>query len=475
MSGFTSKFRHIWGDSSKPKDQYADIRNALTSGESQYVKANAKFLAYGKSAGGAPVYVRKLTDTGRTSAKALYISTHKGRLTDFDFHPFIDNFIATAGDDCKVNINKFPKEGLTENVTKAEVEIKGHRKKISLIKFNTAANNIIASASYDRTVKVFNIENAACVATYDQYKDNIYSLAWNKDGSMLATTSKDKCLRILDPRKADDAITVTDAFGGIKSTKCFFVNAFGWVGSTGFSKSAKRHLKIWDPRNIEKPLYNQGIDNQASVLLPQVDNDLNILFLAGKGDNSVTYYELRNDDKCVHYLSLYRDSTPQKGGGWVYKRGLNVMKCEVQRFLKMTKDSIIPVSFVVPRKAGGDVFQEDIFPPCVSGKPGVSAEEWCSGNNAEPPTMSMDPDDRKDDDGGDGDIQFSKKASYDEVVQENMQLKQKLKALEDEIAALKAAAGGGGGGDYGGGDEAPAEEPAADDGGDGGYENPDEQ
>eukprot|EP00484_Ammonia_sp_Unknown_P019886 CAMPEP_0197026456 /NCGR_PEP_ID=MMETSP1384-20130603/6533_1 /TAXON_ID=29189 /ORGANISM="Ammonia sp." /LENGTH=460 /DNA_ID=CAMNT_0042455121 /DNA_START=158 /DNA_END=1540 /DNA_ORIENTATION=+ len=443
MSGFTSKFRHIWGDCAKQKDSYSDIKNALTSGESQYVKANARFLAYGKTAGGAPIYVRLLSNPGRTAASPNYVATHKGKLTDFDFHPFIDNMIATAGDDCKVNINKFPKEGLTEKVTKAENEIKGHRKKISLILFNPSANSIIASASYDRTVKIFNIENAATVATFDQCQDNIYSMAWNRDGSMLAVTGKDKCLRVYDPRKADDAITINEAFGGIKSSKCFFVNAFGWVGSTGFSKTAKRELKIWDPRNTEKPVYAQGLDNQASVLCPHVDDDLNILYLAGKGDNSVSYYELRNDDKVCHYLSLYRDSVPQKGGGWVFKRGLDVMKCEVQRFLKLTKEAIIPISFVVPRKSGGDVFQEDIFPPCVSGKPGLSADEWSAGNNADPPTMSMDPDDRKDMEDGDDEVQFTKQATYDDVVAENMQLKQRVKQLEDEVAALKAQLGGG--------------------------------
>ena len=98
---------------------------------------------------------------------------------------------------------------------------------------------------------------------------------------------------------------------------------------------------------MEKAIYKQTIDQQASVLLPHVDQELNVLYLAGKGDNSVSFYEMRNDDKILHFLSLYRDSVPQKGGGWVYKRGLNVMRCEVQRYLKLTKDSVIPVSFIV--------------------------------------------------------------------------------------------------------------------------------
>eukprot|EP01084_Bolivina_argentea_P095400 171533_1 len=290
MSGYCSKFRHIYGDAAKSKDQYSDIKNAFTSGQSQYIKANDQFFAYGKNANGAPLHVHKLNKVGSVTTDIAYISTHKGRLTDFDFHPFVGTLIATSSDDCKVNINKFPVDGLTENINKAEIEINGHRKKISLIKFNPAANNIIASASYDRTVKVFNIENAATLSSFDEFKDVIYSIAWNRDGSMLSATSKDKCLRIYDPRKAKhEAIVVAGAFSGIKTTQCFFANTYGWVGSTGFRKSAKRELKIWDLRNIEKPLYNVGIDNQPSVLVPHMDDDLNILYLASKSDNSVRY------------------------------------------------------------------------------------------------------------------------------------------------------------------------------------------
>merc|ERR1739842_116723 len=120
----------------------------------------------------------------------------------------------------------------------------------------------------------------------------------------------------------------------------------------------------------------------------------------------------------------------------------------------LTKDSIIPISFIVPRKSGGDVFQEDIYPPCRAAKAALSADQWSAGNNADPITMSMDPDDRKDEDGG-GDMEFTKKATYDEVVAENNELKRKIKELQDEVAALK----GGGGGDYGGDDKPADDEP----------------
>ena len=186
-----------------------------------------------------------------------------------------------------------------------------------------------------------------------------------------------------------------------------------------------------------------------------MDNDLNMLYLAGKGDNSLSYYELKNDSKIAHFLSSYRDGTPQKGGAWVPRRGLEVMKCEVQRFLKLTKDSVVPISFIVPRKSGSDVFQDDIYPDCVSLEPAQTADQWASGGNAVPCTMSMDPEQRpQEEDGGVGIPmpQFARKATYDEVASENALLKNLNKQLQEDqqqsqeaIERLSVASGGSGG------------------------------
>jgi len=118
--------------------------------------------------------------------------------------------------------------------------------------------------------------------------------------------------------------------------------------------------------------------------MPYYDNDLGVLYLAGKGDGTISYFELVNDDRKLYTLGIYRNADPQKGGGWVPKRGLDPMRCEVARFLKLTAKSVIPVSFVVPRKAGNEVFQQDIFPNALAGKPSLEASEWISGINKNP-------------------------------------------------------------------------------------------
>ena len=150
----------------------------------------------------------------------------------------------------------------------------------------------------------------------------------------------------------------------------------------------------------------------------------------------------------MHSLSLFRTTDPQKGGGWVPKRGLNVWKCEVARFMKLTPKAIIPVSFVVPRKVGADVFQEDIYPETYAGKPAIEAEKWLAGENADPIKMELDPAKRGDETSSAGGVTFAVKKSYEELTAENAQLRSRVAELEAQLS------GGGGGGDAGGDDAA---------------------
>ena len=71
----------------------------------------------------------------------------------------------------------------------------------------------------------------------------------------------------------------------------------------------------------------------------------------------------------------------------VPKRGVNVMRCETARFLKLTSNSVMPLSFIVPRKS--DAFQEDLYPDTQADVPALTADEWWSGSNADPILVPM--------------------------------------------------------------------------------------
>merc|ERR1711957_178342 len=63
---------------------------------------------------------------------------------------------------------------------------------------------------------------------------------------------------------------------------------------------------------------------------------------------------------------------------------------EVARYLKLESNSILPVSFKVPRKS--EAFQEDLFPDCPAGVPAMSPDDWVSSTDSKLPVLrSMRP------------------------------------------------------------------------------------
>jgi len=50
-----------------------------------------------------------------------------------------------------------------------------------------------------------------------------------------------------------------------------------------------------------------------------------------QGDSVIRYFEVTDDAPFVHYLNCYQSSDPQRGIGWMPKRGLNVNACEIAR------------------------------------------------------------------------------------------------------------------------------------------------
>ena len=74
---------------------------------------------------------------------------------DMDWNPFNDDILATGLENAKIKIWKIP-EGLStmkSNYFDESVALSGHYSKVTVTKFHPVASNVLASASYDMTVK----------------------------------------------------------------------------------------------------------------------------------------------------------------------------------------------------------------------------------------------------------------------------------------------------------------------------------
>ena len=88
-------------------------------------------------------------------------------------------------------------------MTTSTIDLVGHRKKVGIIKWHPTADNVLASAGFDYDVIVWDVLQGSPVTVMSCHNDVINCLTWNFNGTLLATTSKDKKTRIIDPRGGD--------------------------------------------------------------------------------------------------------------------------------------------------------------------------------------------------------------------------------------------------------------------------------
>ena len=82
---------------------------------------------------------------------------------------------------------------------------------------------------------------------------------------------------------------------------------------------------------------------------------------------------------------------PHIGFAMLPKRTVNVKTCELLRFARITPDFVHIVS-VGATRARLDLFQDDLYPPCLSGLPSSSIQDYASGGALpELPRQSMQP------------------------------------------------------------------------------------
>lgn len=147
------------------------------------------------------------------------------------------------------------------------------------------------------------------------------------------------------------------------------------------------HSSCARQNNFEEPVALQEMDTSNGVLLPFYDPDSSIVYLCGKGDSSIRYFEITDEPPFVHYLNTFSSKEPQRGMGFMPKRGLDVSKCEIARFYKLHERKCEPIVMTVPRKS--DLFQDDLYPDTPGPEPALEADEWLSGQDAEPVLISL--------------------------------------------------------------------------------------
>uniref|UniRef100_A0A671TZS0 Coronin n=1 Tax=Sparus aurata TaxID=8175 RepID=A0A671TZS0_SPAAU len=342
-----SKFRHVFGQNVKAEQGYDDIRVSKVTWDSSFCAVNPKFLAViVESSGGGAFLVLPISKTGRVDKNYPLVVGHSGPVLDIDWCPHDDNILASCSEDCTAMVWQIPDHVLTRPVTDPVVVLEGHSKRVGIVTWHPTARNILLTAGSDNLVIIWNVGTGEPLISMDDHPDLIYSISWNRNGSLFCTTCKDRRLRVCDPRKREVVAT-----------------------------------------NFEEPIALLELDTSNGVLLPYYDADANMVYLCGKGDSSIRYFEITDEPPYVHYLSTFSSKEPQRGMGFMPKRGVDVSKCEIARLFKLLDKKCEPITMTVPRKS--DLFQDDLYPDTAGPEPAMEPEEWLDGRDEDPILVSL--------------------------------------------------------------------------------------
>ncbi|KAG5677351.1 hypothetical protein PVAND_007115 [Polypedilum vanderplanki] len=383
----SSKFRHVYGQALKREQCYDNIRVSKSSWDSTFCAVNPKFLAIiVESAGGGAFIVLPHNKVGRIPADYPLVGGHKGPVLDIAWCPHNDNVIASGSEDCVVKVWQIPDGGLSRTLTEPVVDLLYHQRRVGLVLWHPSALNVLLTAGSDNQIVIWNVGTGEVLIHIDVHPDIVFSACFNWDGSKLVTTCKDKKIRIIDPRSGEVEAEAL-CHEGSKATRAIFLR-HGLIFTTGFNRSSERQYSLRAPDALSEPIVMVDLDTSNGVMFPLYDPDTNLLYLCGKGDSVIRYFEITPEPPFVHYINTFQTPDPQRGIGLMPKRGCDVSTCEIARFYRLNNSGLCQViTMTVPRKS--ELFQEDLYPDTLSDEPSVSAEDWFNGTDGEPILVSL--------------------------------------------------------------------------------------
>uniref|UniRef100_A0A8C2TSA5 Coronin n=1 Tax=Coturnix japonica TaxID=93934 RepID=A0A8C2TSA5_COTJA len=193
-----SKFRHVFGQPVKTDQCYDDIRVSRVTWDSTFCAVNPSFVAIiVEASGGGAFLVLPLHKTGRIDKSYPTVCGHTGPVLDIEWCPHNDHVIASGSEDCTVMVWQVPEGGLVQPLTEPVVVLEGHSKRVGIISWHPTARNVLLSAGMGMVLG----HGVCCWRLEDMHTDLIYNVGWNRNGSLLCTTCKDKKVRVIDPRR----------------------------------------------------------------------------------------------------------------------------------------------------------------------------------------------------------------------------------------------------------------------------------
>ncbi|OXB39193.1 actin cross-linking [Cryptococcus neoformans] len=316
-----------------------------------------------------------------------------GGVGDWDLSRLEDGLLVIGGLDGAVSVYQLPSASATRDLSHVST-IPPSSSPVTNLALHPTTPNILLVSTTAAPASIYDLSNPQSPAIILDAKEpkGMWSIAWKSDGRLIAGVGKSGTAYIWDPRSGKEP----------KISKLLPIQALKparirWVGEdiflTSFSKTRNRQYSLLSGSSLSTT-FTQNLDTNPGVLLPLVDEERKIIYVAGRGDMTLRQIELSGPQGYQETLHPLQFPLASASLAAIHPAKLDVMKAEISRILApivdKDGDSLLPVSIKVPRRQLID-FHEDLYPDLAGLVPEQTASDWLKGEDKLPLSISLDP------------------------------------------------------------------------------------
>uniref|UniRef100_A0A0A9Y0H5 Coronin n=1 Tax=Lygus hesperus TaxID=30085 RepID=A0A0A9Y0H5_LYGHE len=390
--GRVSKYRHLKGTPAHKSLHIENVRNVSRqiSGECDGFHCNSDRVAVPLGGPGGKLAIFELSKPGKLPDGVTPTLVNANTIMDFAWDPFNNRHVAVGCDDGTVKLWMVPEGGLSEATNTPEAVLQTHMEKIYCLKFHPLASDILATTSYDMTIRIWDLSTLEQAATLNA-EDQVVALAWSGCGNFIAAATRGSSIAIYEPRAGPDPIRQGKGPAGTRGARLVWAVNGQFIAALGFDKVSERQIMVFKSDDLNNPLTTVGLDVSPAILIPFYDEDSSTLFCTGRGDSTIYAFEVCPEPPYLNPLSHHRCSSLHQGLSFLPKNSCDVSSVEFAKALRLSNTTIEPLSFTVPR-IKSDLFQDDLFPDTkVTWEPTMTASEWISGANKQQRRINLKP------------------------------------------------------------------------------------
>jgi WD40 repeat protein len=154
-------------------------------------------------------------------------------------------------------------------------EFDGHKDLVLGLAFGPDGKTL-ATCSYDRTVKLWEVDSGKELKTLKEHSDAVYGVAFNKDGTLLATAAADRAVKVWDAKTGKLLYTLGEA------TDWLYAVAWSPDGTHLAAAGVDKSIRVWEANATGGKLVHSVFAHEAPVIRLAYADDGKTLYSAGE-------------------------------------------------------------------------------------------------------------------------------------------------------------------------------------------------